>query len=154
MGAYCFLALAQMGTETDSLRAALSGRYDKDGRPLRNPAGIGISEPKEKATLHWRPGTVYDADVGGYRPALGFARWDPDAVRAHLGRLLAYALPEGQGTPEQQAMIDYALKLRDLLKSYRGAARTVSGLSTRWAPSSTYHISIIKRANAMRGEGG
>jgi hypothetical protein len=145
VGVDWFVAIAQCAHETENLRAALSGR------PTRNPAGLGITGESSPVA---RPGFVWDADRGMWRRALSFARWSPDAVRAHLGRLLAYALPAGEGTPAQQAMIDEALRLRPLPANYRGVAPTWRGLNGRWAsPGASYASAIAARANAMRMEG-
>ena len=50
-----------------------------------------------------------------------FPTWEHDAIPAHLGRLLAYALPAGQGTPAQQQLIAHALAIRPLPAAFRGA---------------------------------
>ena len=161
-----FLALAQSAHETDHWRSALSARQDKDGRPLRNPAGLGIWESKDLATPYHRPGTVWDADVGGYCPALGFIAWTPEearwtvsAIEAHLGRLIAYALPPGHRFGPQVELADKALSVRDLPLSIQGSAPVLRLLGAAhnptkqgWAyPGTSYGQAIARLANAISG---
>lgn len=140
-----FVALAQLAHETGNLTSWWCAR------PRRNPAGLGVTG--EAMIADARPGLDWagpDA-AGHYRRGLSFARWDPDAVRAHLGRLLAYALPAGAGTLAQRALIDEALGLRPLPAKLRGAARTWGDLDGRWAvPGVGYGERVTARANAMR----
>jgi hypothetical protein len=161
-----FLALAQCAHETGSLSSALSARQDKDGRPLRNPAGLGVFESRDKATPHYRPGTVWDADVKGYRPALGFIAWTPEesqgtvsSVEAHLGRLVAYSLPPSKRFGPLQALADKALSVRALPLLVQGSAPTLRLLGAAhnptgqsWAhPGESYGAAIAAIANRMRG---
>ena len=53
-----------------------------------------------------------------------------DAIPAHLGRLLAYALPAGQGTPAQQQLIARHFAIRPL-RRFAGC-HPVAGLNGRW----------------------
>lgn len=119
------LAIAQMIHETGNL----TSRWSQI--PRRNPAGIGVTGA---------------ANVG-----LTFDSWE-DAVRAHVGRLLAYALKQGTGTPGQQLLVDRALALRKLPVAYRGSAPVLRGLNTRWAPSATYSDRIVEIANGIMGQ--
>jgi hypothetical protein len=156
------VAIAQMIHETGNLCSALSQRRDRDGRDLRNPAGIGVWERKELATPHYRPGTVYDADVGGYRPACQFKDWTREAIPAHLGRLLAYALPlEVETTLAQEAAIRYAIRVRPFPDYGRGTAPTLRPLGKKhnpagargigWAsPGDAYGEALARVANAIR----
>ncbi len=142
------LAIAQCIHETGGLTSALSQRYDRDRRPLRNPAGIGVTGAKSTTPL---PGYAWDADRGCYRACIGFASWDL-SVKAHLGRLLAYALPSGGGTAAQQRMIGAALALRSLPLDFRGKAATLAGLDGRWAvPGIGYSARIASIASAIAG---
>jgi hypothetical protein len=119
------IAIAQMIKETGNLTSSWSQP------PRHNPAGIGVTGAK---------------GVG-----LSFATWE-DAVRAHVGRLLAYALKQGTGSAGQQVMIDHALALRSLPAAYRGAAPTLQGLNTRWAkPGLVYANAIVEIGNAIMG---
>lgn len=144
-----FLALAQCAHETGNLTSWWCGR------PHRNPAGLGVTG--EKVRMAKRPGVDWAGpNLAGYwERGLSFARWNPDAVRAHLGRLLAYALPAGEGTPAQRDMIADALSLRPLPASYRGAAPTLRGLDGRWNAAVTgYPARVAAVANRMRlGDG-
>jgi hypothetical protein len=109
---------AQMDHET----AHLSSYWSQ--RPRRNPAGIGVT--------------------GAPGAGVSFPRWI-DSVDAHVGRLLAYALPKGAGTAEQKRLISIALSWRPLPDSYRGSAPTIYGLQGRWA-SDPYYASKLARA--------
>lgn len=140
-----FLALAQLAHETGCLTSWWCAR------PQRNPAGLGVTGETRPGQLP-QPGPDWAHDGRVWRRGLSFACWDPDAVRAHLGRLLAYALPTGRGTPAQQALLAEALALRPLPASYRGVARTLRGLQGTWAvPGATYARRIADHANRMRG---
>jgi hypothetical protein len=146
-----FLALAQMAHETGSLTSWWSQR------PRRNPAGIGV-------TGAWRPGLPDGSPGSAPGPAwawndilrrwlegVSFATWASDAVHGHLGRLLAYALPAGQGDAVQQSLIAKALGYRSLPSSHRGIAPTILGLNGRWAvPGTEYGQRIMILAEAMR----
>jgi N-acetyl-anhydromuramyl-L-alanine amidase AmpD len=117
------IAVAQMSEETASLTSWWSQP------PRRNPAGIGVTG---------------EAGVG-----LSFATWK-DAVRAHVGRLLAYAVKEGHETPAQLVLIREALAVRPLDSRYRGVAPTIRGLATRWAADPAYADKLSSVANAIR----
>ncbi|HYP40839.1 MAG TPA: hypothetical protein VEX13_10810 [Chloroflexia bacterium] len=124
------LAVAQCIHETSFEGHPISSWWSR--RPRRNPAGIGVNgrtrstpppdpqnwagDPQDNPTI-WRAG-------------LSFANWEV-AVRAQLGRLLAYAIPTGQGTNEQKALIDFALSVRPLGASLRGSAPTLKPLGAR-----------------------
>jgi hypothetical protein len=140
------LAMAQNIHETDFLRSWWAQR------PRRNGAGYGVTG--ETRTTPPPPGQAHewawDEERQIWRKGLSFATWE-ESVRAHLGRLLAYALPEGAANEAQQSLIDYALALRPLPASYRGAALTLRGLNGRWAyPGETYADKIAYFANAIR----
>lgn len=117
------LAVAQMTLET----ASLSSEWSQP--PHNNPAGIGVTG---------QPG------VG-----ISFPDW-PTAVRAHVGRLLAYALPPGAANPDQQELIHEALSWRPLPDTLRGVAPTLGGLSGRWAADTQYADKISSVANRIR----
>jgi Mannosyl-glycoprotein endo-beta-N-acetylglucosaminidase len=116
------LAIAQMGLETAFLSSFWAAR------PRRNPAGIGVTG---------EPGA-----------GISFPSWKV-SVRAHLGRLLAYALPANTGTAAQKALIAEALAFRPLPASKRGSAPTVKGLAKSWAADPAYADKIVNIANAM-----
>lgn len=125
------IALAQLCHETGALSSWWSGR------PRRNPAGIGVTGdtrpvedmPPPLPASHWHQ----DTRVNLWRFGLAFRTWEHHAIPAHLGRLLAYALPEGDGTPMQRLLIASALGLRPLPDRLRGAAPTLQGLEDTWA---------------------
>jgi hypothetical protein len=117
------LVIAQMVEETGHLTSFWSQR------PRRNFAGIGVTGA---------PG------VGLSFPDLH------TAVRAHTGRLLAYALPRGSENPAQLEMIDEALSFRPLPASKRGVAPTLAGLAGSWALDPGYAVKIAGVANQIR----
>ena len=116
------VALAQMDHET----AHLSSYWSQ--RPRRNPAGIGVTG---------EPGA-----------GVSFPSWR-DSVDAHVGRLLAYALPKGAGTARQKRLIAVALSWRALPDRYRGAARTIYGLQGRWAADRYYARKLARVGDAI-----
>jgi hypothetical protein len=121
------LAIAQMAEETGHLTSFWSQR------PRRNLAGIGVTG---------EPG------AGLSFPDLG------TAVRAHTGRLLAYALPSGAGDDAQNQLIKEALSFRPLPDSLRGAAPTLTGLAGTWAADPRYAVKVAGVANEILGTGG
>lgn len=116
------LALAQLAYETDWLSSYWSQR------PRRNPAGIGVT--------------------GAPGAGISFGGWLTESIPAHLGRLLAYALPEHTGTRPQQRLIHYALDVRSLPPAYRGAGATLAGLDGLWAADG-YGAQVAARANEV-----
>lgn len=117
------LAVAQMAVETGHLTSFWSQR------PRRNLAGIGVTG---------KPGE-----------GLSF----PDltaAVRAHTGRLLAYALPAGAGNAAQAQLIKAALAFRPLPDALRGAALTLKHLTGTWAKDPQYANKLVRLANEIR----
>ena len=118
------LVVSQMLEETGHLTSP------KSQPPQRNPAGIGAS--------------------GGEVEGASFATWDK-AIRAHVGRLLAYALPEGKGTtPTQRALIKEALEVRELPPDRLGCAPVLAGLTKKWAMDPQYARKIAAIANQIR----
>ena len=118
------VVVAQMVLETNALDSFWAQR------PRRNPAGIGVTG---------------EAGVG-----LSFPDW-ATSVRAHCGRLLAYAIPAGEGTPGQKVMIDEALSFRPLPQAFRGAAPTLARLVGKWATDPEYAKKISRIANEISG---
>jgi hypothetical protein len=142
-----FLALAQCAHETGSLTSWWCAR------PRRNPAGLGVTGRIAEGTPELAPpgAWVWDPDMERWREGLQFASWVEASIPAHLGRLLAYALPAGTGTPYQQFLIDYALALRPLPAHLRGSSQLITDLNGRWAfPGTTYGQSILDLARRMR----
>ncbi|HEX6389123.1 MAG TPA: peptidoglycan recognition family protein [Solirubrobacteraceae bacterium] len=117
------LVVSQMVLETGNLMSHWSQP------PRRNPAGIGVT--------------------GAPGAGISFSNWDK-AVRAHVGRLLAYVLPAGEGTDAQKALIAEALKVRPLPDDRRGQAPTLKGLAGSWAMDKKYADKISGVANEIR----
>ncbi|WP_298816976.1 glucosaminidase domain-containing protein [Chloroflexus sp.] len=142
-----FLAIAQCAHETGHLTSWWCQR------PRRNPAGIGVTGEIREGTPDQPPGPdwAWDESIQRWRAGLSFASWVGESIPAHLGRLLAYALPAGDGTPYQQQLIDYALFRRPLPASLRGVAVTITDLNGRWAvPGTEYGQRILDLAERMR----
>jgi hypothetical protein len=116
------LVVTQMIHETGNLTSFWSQR------PRRNPAGIGVTG---------KPGE-----------GVSFPSWEK-AVRAHVGRLLAYALPKDSGNPEQRALIAEALEARPLHQNF-GAAAKLGGLTGTWAMDKEYDKKLARLANTIR----
>jgi hypothetical protein len=117
------LVVSQMVLETGNLTSFWSQV------PRRNPAGIGVTGEEGKGNT--------------------FSSWDK-ACRAHVGRLLAYALPEGAESSAQKTLIKEALKVRDLPADRRGRAPTLAGLAGSWAMDPKYAGKIVRIANEIR----
>lgn len=115
--------LAQLLHETGNLHAALSHRRDRDGVPLRNPAGIGVTGATSPGPA---PGFAWDADRNAYRATCSFHAWSGPggSVEAHVGRLLAYATRPVERTPEQARLVGVAMRARALPARCHGSART------------------------------
>lgn len=123
------LAIAQMIHETDNLTSFWAQR------PRRNPAGIGVNGKKQVQPPHPRDGWAFNLIDSRWELGLSFDTWADHAIPAQLGRLLAYALPIGQGTPAQQALIDKALFVRGLPRPTRGSAPVLKLLGQVHNPS-------------------
>lgn len=140
------LAIAQCLHETNNLKSWWAQR------PRRNPAGYGVTgevrtdTPPPNELSQW----AWDEQAQVWRKGLSFATWE-DAARAHIGRLLAYAIRDEGATAAQQELIREALALRPLPASYRGIAPTLRGLNGRWAyPGEQYADRIVRYANGIR----
>jgi hypothetical protein len=97
--------------------------------PRRNLAGIGVT--------------------GAAGEGKTFPDW-PHAVRAHVGRLLRYAVREGAETDAQKPLIVEALDVRPLPKDFWGAAPTAGDLGNgNWATDPAYASKIIRIANEV-----
>jgi len=117
------LMVAQMTEETGHLTSFWSQR------PRRNFAGIGVTG---------EPG------VGLSFPGLKVA------VHAHVGRLLAYALPKDTGNKAQVQLIEEALAFRPLPPNRFGCAPTLAGLSGTYAADPDYAAKLAGVANDIR----
>lgn len=145
VGADPVLAIAQNIHETGTFSSWWSAR------PRRNPAGIGVTGQTAHGASPPAGSWAWDASASIWKEGCSFASWDKESVPAHIGRLLAYALPAGQGTQAQKDMIAYALSVRSLPANYRGIAPTLAGLEGTWAvPGDSYADAIAEIANAIR----
>ena len=142
VGMDAVLVVAQLIHETGNLSSWWSQR------PRRNPAGVGVTgqkQPTQPATGAW----VWNDQTNLWHEGVAFATWDKDAVPAHVGRLMAYALRDEQANLPQREMITRALSYRPL-RRYRGEAPTLRGLNGRWAvPGATYADRLADTANAI-----
>jgi hypothetical protein len=102
------VAVSQMELETGHLTSKASQP------PRRNRAGIGIT--------------------GASTQGRSFPTWT-EAVRAHVGGLAAYAIPKGEGTQAQKALISEALAVRPLPDSKRGSAPQPRACHTTGRPT-------------------
>lgn len=148
------LAVSQMLHETGYLTSFWS-LY-----PQNNPAGIGVngqwSMTKPPILDNW----AYNTQRQRWEMGMSFKDWPNHAIPAHVGRLLAYALPAGQGTERQRVLIARALSYRSLPSRVRGSAQTIkqlgkvhnpSGLG--WSnPGPEYGTRIATIANTLVGD--
>ena len=116
------VAVAQMVLETGNLTSFWSQP------PRRNPAGIGVTG---------LPGE-----------GISFESWR-QAIRAHVGRLVAYAVKPGRENPAQLELVTMALQIRPLPDSLRGAAPTLAKLSGTWATDPEYANKIVTVAKGI-----
>jgi hypothetical protein len=123
------LALAQMIHETDNLASFWAAR------PQRNPAGIGVSGQRQATQPTNTLGWAFNTQRQDWEIGLSFGSWKDDSIPAHVGRLAAYALPAGSGTPEQQALIARALSFRPLPDKLRGSAPILKQLGKAHNPA-------------------
>lgn len=146
-GADWFLALAQMAHETGSMTSWWSQP------PRNNPADIGVTGRTQPGDPGAPPGPnwAWHDEHQLWREGVSFETWIDHAVLAHLGRLLAYACADAEATPEQRALINFALEVRPLPSGYRGVAPTIVGLNGRWAvPGEGYGQRIVDLMLRMR----
>jgi hypothetical protein len=87
--------------------------------------------------------------TGAPGAGLSFPSW-AIAIRAHTGRLLAYALPAGAENAAQATLIQEALEFRPLPQNRRGVAKKLGGLSGTWATDPEYAVKISRVANEIR----
>jgi hypothetical protein len=141
------IALAQCIHETDNLSSWWSQR------PRRNPAGLGVTgETRTTPPMpNEQPLWAYHDTNKVWVAGLSFSDWQK-SVRAHVGRLLAYALSDNEATPAQASLIKEALALRPLPNEYRGSSKTLRDLNGRWAvPGNGYAESIADIAQRIQG---
>jgi hypothetical protein len=128
------LAVAQCIHETSDQGHPISSWWSR--RPRRNPAGIGVTGESRTTNPNdphnWAPDPP-DAPTR-WRAGLSFATWEL-GVKTQIGRLLAYALPAGQGTAAQKDLIAFALNERPLPAALRGTAPTLKPLGAAHNPT-------------------
>lgn len=133
-----FLAMAQCCHETGHLTSFWSQR------PQRNPAGIGVTGQWQCAQPSYLAGWALNTQRNRWERGISFGSWVGEAIPAHLGRLLAYALTDAQAAPIQRELIAYALSVRSLPADRRGIAPTIVGLNGSWAvPGTSYGQTIV-----------
>jgi hypothetical protein len=140
-----FTAVAQMAHETGNLTSFWSLR------PQRNPAGIGVTGVWQYDQPVDITGWAFNTQRVRWERGLTFPTWADDAISAHLGRLLAYALTDDQANQAQRDLIASALAYRGISNTNRGMAQTWIGLNGRWAvPGTTYGQTILALAQRIR----
>lgn len=122
------LAVAQMIHETGNLTSFWAAR------PQRNPAGIGVTGQRQATRPLNTDGWAFNTQRQQWEAGVSFATWEHDAIPAHVGRLLAYALPIGAENPVQRAAIERALRYRALPSRMRGSAPTLKQLGKAHNP--------------------
>jgi hypothetical protein len=124
------VVVAQLSHETGWLTS------DWCARPFRNPSGIGVTG----AWKFLKPTTGSWQKLGFvWREGCAFDTWVDNAIPAHIGRLLAYALTDAQATTLQRTYITRALQVRPLPLKYRGVAVVTMDLNGRWAYPGTFY---------------
>jgi len=116
-----FLAAAQCVFETNALQSFWARR------PRRNPAGLGVRQE------------------GG----LSFGSWF-DAVQAHIGQLLAFALTDAQANPAQLEMMTKNPRHLRIPADQRGSAPTIAGLKN-WTDDPDYANGLLNRIRDILG---
>ena len=108
-------------------------------RPQRNPAGIGVNGDHQPTRPGQIDGWAFNTDPGRQRweRGISFDSWVGHAIPAQVGRLLAYALPEGVGTATQLRLIATALSWRPLARAARGSAPTLKPLGAAHNPANS-----------------
>jgi hypothetical protein len=137
-----FVAMAQMLHETGALTSFWSQP------PRHNLAGIGVTGASSVAPKD-DPMWQYDPQRNKWVYGVSFPSYEV-GVRAHLGRLVAYAVKPEERTAEQQALVDEALFYRQLPAQLHGSAPRWIDLNGKWAvPGTTYGQRIIQLANQL-----
>ena len=143
------MAFAQMVHETGCLTSwwcLRDGLSPSKGR--RNPAGIGVTGETSRIKPK-SPDWQFDDTSKLWKRGYGFANWT-EAVQAHLGHLLAYAVIPSQRSVAQRDMVAKDPRAIALPVAYRGIAKTWKDLNGRWAvPGQNYSTAIVKIANQI-----
>lgn len=116
------LVVSQLILETDNLTS------DAARLPRLDP--VGIVPPRERGKGRW------------------FSSW-ADAARAHVGLLLAYALPKGAENGLQRTLVEHALAWRAVPSALRASAPTLDRLPGAWDAEQEYAERIRRIANTI-----
>lgn len=136
------VAWAQMCHETGYLSSWWSQP------PRNNPAGIGVTS----ATSDTRPVGAWAFDGKLWRAGCSFAAgWAAQAIPAHLGRLVAYAVKPPDRTPTQAAYVLMAEAARPLPFQLHGRCPHVEDLGGKWATDAGYGGRVVTLLGIMRG---
>lgn len=146
------LPIAQMLHETGNLTSFWAAR------PQRNPAGIGVNGEHSSVPPSPPTGWAWNDQRTRWERGLSFLDWALESVPAHVGRYLAYALPDEAMTAQQFDTARYALTVRPLPSALRGSAQTLEQLGARhnptgqgWTmPGDQYGERIAAMANWLR----
>jgi hypothetical protein len=103
--------------------------------PQRNPAGIGVDGRKLAQPPRDRTNWAFNTQRQMWEFGRSFDTWVDDAIPAHVGRLLAYALAKDAGTPTQRALVAKALTYRALPDKMRGSAPILKQLGKAHNPA-------------------
>jgi len=143
------VAWAQLMLETgriDPPSAGLASWWCMPGK--WNFAGIGVTG----ATALARPNTgVWQQDGAIWREGLAFSS-ATQGVMAHIGRLIAYAVPPTQYAPAQAWAVGIALDWRPLPARYHGAAGAIEQFGNGvWAKDTRYADKWLQRLAGLMG---
>ncbi len=147
------IAIAQLLHETGNLTSFWAAR------PQRNPAGIGVTGERADAQPAGKPNWSLNTQRGAWEFGVSFASWEGDAIPAHIGRLLAYAIAPGQENDAQRVALAKGLSYRPFPQLLRGTAPAIKQLGKvhnpagqGWAsPGDQYGAKIAEIANRIVG---
>ncbi len=135
------LLVAQMIHETGCLTSWWAAR------PRRNPAGLGVTG--QTTRIQPAGAWAFDPVLRYWKKGYSFPTWQ-DAIRAHVGHILCYALADHEMNTVQLAMSSASPRKANLPTSYRGCAKNIRDLNGKWAvPGTTYGQRIIAIAKAF-----
>lgn len=120
------LVVSQMVHET----AALTSPWSQP--PHNNPAGIGVTGAIDATT--------------GQPVGQDFSTW-LEAVQCHVGLLLCYRYPSGEGTESQKRLIRICTSFRP--SAPRGVAMTLSEMASKWAADPDYVNKLVAVSAAI-----
>jgi hypothetical protein len=138
------IALAQMAHETGNLTSWWAAR------PRRNPAGLGVTGHKSVVPFAGNIPAAFNGAM--WEAGISFPSWCQHGIPAHIGRLVAYAVPPEQYTEAQRALVEYALNCRPLESAILGTAPRLSDLAGLWAADPEYDHKLVTWAQRLRGE--